>query len=268
MKNIPFFAVMFMLNVMAFAQTDKNQASEIPFQIANGYFVKNTYTKANFPKGKITSQKKFDAIFGAAAYMGANGKPTDINFETHYVIAIIEQETNLNTEINVLALKKIGRKINCAFEVVSMEKMTSTIRPVVLLVVEKKHKGKIEFQRATTSKSKVTTGGLPLDSQWIIEFFNSPEMELNGKNSHITIDSKKGKFTGHDGCNTIFGDVTVEGEAISFTNIVGTLMACIDMKQSEQFSKNLMEVNRFKIVGGELFLYKDKTLVMTLESFR
>jgi heat shock protein HslJ len=268
MKNIPLLAVMFLLNVISFAQSDKNQASEIPFQIANGYFVKNTYTKDNFPKGKITTQKKFDAIFGAAAYMGANGKPTAINFETHYVIAIIEKETDLNTEINVLELKKIGRKIVCAFEVVSMEQMTSTMRPVVLLVVDKKDKGKIEFQRSTSSQGKESIGGLPLDSQWIIEFFNQPEKEIESKNCYITIDTKKSRFSGSDGCNNIGGNVTVSGGQIVFSNIIGTKKACENMEQSDLFTKNLKEVNRFKIEGGELFLFKDNTLVMTLESFR
>ena len=113
-----------------------------------------------------------------------------------------------------------------------------------------------------------TKGGLPLSSQWVIEFFNKPERELTSKNCHITIDEKEGRFTGHDGCNAIGGNFKTDGESITFSAIYGTKMACENMEQGNVFMKNLSEINRYEIKGGELFLYKNNVLVMTLESFR
>jgi hypothetical protein len=40
------------------------------------------------------------------------------------------------------------------------------------------------------------------------------------------------------------------------------------MEQGSIFIKKLADVNKHKIKGGELFLYKNDLLLMTLESFR
>ena len=45
-------------------------------------------------------------------------------------------------------------------------------------------------------------------------------------------------------------------------------MYCDNMEQEDLFVKNLELANTYKIVEGELFLYKDNTLLMTLESFK
>jgi heat shock protein HslJ len=75
-------------------------------------------------------------------------------------------------------------------------------------------------------------------------------------------------FSGNDGCNVINGKVIVENDAISFRNIIRTQMACENMEDGAVFVNNLMTINRYEINGGELLLYKDKQLIMTLESLR
>ena len=53
--------------------------------------VKNYFYRNDAPKGeqllKLTTQVEFDRYFGAAAFMGKNGQPTQIDFKKDFVIA-------------------------------------------------------------------------------------------------------------------------------------------------------------------------------------
>ena len=85
MNKKKYIPIIYLLTLVSFFSTGQikntkiSKAIDIPFQIINGYFVKNTFTNDHFPKAKITTQEEFDNIFGAAAFMGENGTPTAIN---------------------------------------------------------------------------------------------------------------------------------------------------------------------------------------------
>src|SRR5690606_11717534 len=68
-------------------QTPANNA--IPYVLAQNYFVKNTIGEDRNGIYKIETQAAFDELFSPAASMGKDGKPTPIDFEKQYVIAII-----------------------------------------------------------------------------------------------------------------------------------------------------------------------------------
>jgi heat shock protein HslJ len=242
---------------------------KIPFQVVNGYFVKNTFTKDQLDKAKITTQKEFDEIFGAAAFMGENGMPTSINFKQQYVIAVIEKVTDLNTTITPVSLKKISKTILFEYRTVKGEKQSFSIQPLTIIIVDKKYTGKVETvnSQIPTENSKIDDL-TRLNSQWIIEYFNNPERIVQTKSSYINIDAAKGSFGGNDGCNTLRGKVNIKGKTISFQNIISTKMTCENMDQGAVFVNNLKNINKFEIRGGELFLYKNEILIMTLESFR
>jgi heat shock protein HslJ len=143
-----------------------------------------------------------------------------------------------------------------------------------LLKVLKKTKKKIiengvDLPIPSVNNNTSTSKGLPLvKNQWIIEHFNSPKNQVLTKSSYFSIDENGTTFHGKDGCNNIKGKVILSGNAIQFKNIAGTKMMCENMEQANLFNKNLLEINRYEIKGAELFLYKDDTLVMTMESFR
>lgn len=70
-------------------------AKSIPFTVLQNYYVRN-YVPAVTPQHLVLdNQQDFDGFFGPAALMG--GMPTDINWKTQYVIAIILPETNRTT---------------------------------------------------------------------------------------------------------------------------------------------------------------------------
>lgn len=124
--------------------------------------------------------------------------------------------------------------------------------------------------KSKVSTSKIIQKGLPINSQWILESISKEFNTLKSinKNSTITIQSNKTKFNGNGGCNSIGGDVYLKNNQIKFSKVIRTEMYCDNMQQEDLFLVLLDMINKYKIIGGELFLFKDDKLVMTLESFR
>ena len=117
-------------------------------------------------------------------------------------------------------------------------------------------------------KKKKENIGLSLNNQWIISSFgyNDKIETPNLKNIYITLDEKLNTLSGSGGCNNLMGKFTLEGNKISFGKIASTMMACDNMQQESKFIRALESVTSFKIEGCELFLYKNKTKILTLES--
>lgn len=123
---------------------DSPQLGRIEHQIIDNYFVKNTVKKGQ--KRKIENQKEFDALFGAAATMGKDGKPTAIDFKKQNVIAIIGNTTNHNTsyEITGIAMGAMGTVV-VSYKTNKGTKMTYSIRPFTAVTIDKNLTGKIIF---------------------------------------------------------------------------------------------------------------------------
>jgi ecotin len=120
------------------------QLGKIEYQNIKNHFVKNTVKKEQ--KRKIENQKEFDALFGAAATMGKDGKPTAIDFKKQNVIAIIGNTTNYNTsyEITGVAMGAMGAVV-VSYKTIIGAKSTYTIRPFAALLIDKNQTGKIIF---------------------------------------------------------------------------------------------------------------------------
>lgn len=81
-----------------------------------------------------------------AAVMGKDGMPTSINFENQYVIAVTLPETDTDTDINLVSLKKAANSdIILTYKVITGEKRSYTIVPVRLLIVDKKYDGNVKL---------------------------------------------------------------------------------------------------------------------------
>jgi len=120
------------------------QLGKIEYQNIKNYFVKNTVKKEQ--KRKIENQKEFDALFGAAAIMGAEGKPTPIDFKKQNVIVIIGKTTNYNSSIEItgVAMGEMGT-IVVYYKTIKGAKMTYSIRPFTAVTIDKNQTGKIIF---------------------------------------------------------------------------------------------------------------------------
>lgn len=85
------------------------------------------------------------------------------------------------------------------------------------------------------------------------------------KKGFISINKKQNHFNGNGGCNTISGGLLVSEENIKFQQITSTRMGCLNLQQEHKFIKALKEITRFKIIGKELFLYKEDLKILVLE---
>ncbi len=73
-----------------------------------------------------------------------------------------------------------------------------------------------------------------------------------------------GTLAGSTGCNELGGDYMVEGDQITFGQIVSTRIACpvLQMAQEEAMFQVLMETASFKIEGDTLTITKNEMVLV------
>ena len=118
---------------------------DVPFTIANRYFVSNKYKDGDLKNPKISDQEQFDELFGMATIMGPNGKPTPIDFSRQYVVTVIGELTGRGTEISPVSLKQQADTILLSYKMTEHEKSMVTIRPVLLIIVDNKYQGEVKL---------------------------------------------------------------------------------------------------------------------------
>ena len=113
--------------------------SGIPYKEAHNYFFRND---SSIPSDPVCStQADFDKLYGAAAFMGKDGQPTQIDFSRQFVIGIVLPETSDETTIVPGKLTRSGSTLTLEYSVKTGEKNRSyTIQPIKLLVVDNKYK--------------------------------------------------------------------------------------------------------------------------------
>lgn len=124
------------------------QGENIPYAVVRGYFVKNDADLNLLKDGKITSEKDFSALFGAATVMGEDGKPTVIDFTKQYVIAVVADQTDSAVVLNPLKLEKSGDNLTFTYEYKVGEKQSYTIKPLLIVVVDSKYEGNLQIKKA------------------------------------------------------------------------------------------------------------------------
>jgi len=129
---------LFILAIAAMLLAACGQKKEIPFTEAHNYFVRNDVT-GQVP-AKIGSQDEFERYFGMATFMGKNGQPTPIDFETQFAIAVVLPETSHSTELQAESLTDDGQKLLFAYRAeVAPEENTWTQVPVLLIFVDRQY---------------------------------------------------------------------------------------------------------------------------------
>lgn len=97
----------------------------------------------------------------------------------------------------------------------------------------------------------------------------SPTPAVPDSGAQITF-NEDGTVTGNSGCNGFGGNYTVEGDHITFSEIVSTLIACEDarMAQEEAVYRVLSDTAAHSIEGNTLTLTNnDMVLVLTRVSY-
>lgn len=103
-----------------------------------------------------------------------------------------------------------------------------------------------------------------LNGAWILENLNGKTIEQpNGraKIPQIKIDVNELKYSGNGGCNNIFGNITVDGNTISFGPAAATRMACENSIESE-FLTALKNISEWKIENNRLNLLQNGNAIV------
>lgn len=123
-----------------------NDKAGIPYTVASNYFVRNDYRDSATHLRKLESREAFEQIFGMAATMGPKGKPTSINFDTHYVLACISNNSAKSIELQAasLAADQGNILLTCISKEGAVQSFTS--RAALILLVEKQYQGSPKLQ--------------------------------------------------------------------------------------------------------------------------
>ncbi|ANH80413.1 hypothetical protein A8C56_04910 [Niabella ginsenosidivorans] len=117
--------------------------ADIPYKVLEHYFLKNTVKNQTVPL-KIESEDQFEKTFGAAATM--KKRPTPVYFDREYVIAVIKPETDTATILVPVSLLRDSSN-NIIFSYINRkaDRQSFTMRPVLLIAVNKTEQGNIQL---------------------------------------------------------------------------------------------------------------------------
>ena len=158
-------------------------------------------------------------------------------------------------EVNVKFLKK-----DCS-DTMSENRFFNSVK------VDYRKKGDDDFSTLVGCGNQVPD--LKLHNTWIILSVNGKklnEIDFMKGEPKITIDVIKNKISGNDGCNNLFGGFQYEKGVLIFQHLAGTMMACPNLKISNEISKSLSNKKlNYKMEDNQLSLYYDDSIVMTLQ---
>ena len=107
----------------------------------------------------------------------------------------------------------------------------------------------------------INTGNVA-NTKWVLTEWPGETMPNTTKKATLNFDSDN-RVSGKSFCNGFGGMVSINGETIKFSELIGTMMFCEDVGQAEgKYTEGLRAANSFKVVDGKLQLLKDGKLLM------
>ena len=74
----------------------------------------------------------------------------------------------------------------------------------------------------------------------------------------LQFDPSNGSISGSSGCNRFNGSYQVDGDRLSFGQMLSTMMACVEgMELEQQILQSLARVKSFRVDGNQLMLLDD-----------
>ncbi|MNJ86365.1 hypothetical protein D3C87_38590 [compost metagenome] len=126
----------------------KSKEKKIPYTVANRYFVNNSVKDGGFVYPKITNQEEFEKLFGMAAVMGKDGRPTPIDFSKQFVIAVIDPVTRNSIELTAKSLTKKENTLTFTYsrKEEKVSNPSASFRYLLIVIVDKKYEGNVVVQ--------------------------------------------------------------------------------------------------------------------------
>lgn len=144
MKKI-LFELAIILSFMVMLSGCKNRhmpkGESVPYVVAENYFVKSSVEKLDQPI--IDSEQEFTDIFGMATTMGDGGRPTSIDWEKQFVIAVVLNETSEYVTVEPKSLQNTEGGLHFRYTVNTGDQLSSSMRPCLILIVDKKYQSRI-----------------------------------------------------------------------------------------------------------------------------
>ena len=118
----------------------------------------------------------------------------------------------------------------------------------------------------TVSACASKENALPIAGSWRLTAYgpsDSPAPAVPDVDAILSF-AADGTLTGNTGCNQLGGDYQVEGERITFGQIVSTLIACPDLEMAQEDSMHqvLTGTASFKIEGNTLTITNNNMVLV------
>ena len=110
---------------------------DVPYTVLDHYFFKNGQDVPGNPK--IDTEEAFATLFGMATVMGESGKPTPVDFDKEFVIAVVKPVTEDETELDPEALRMENGELVFTYDETVGERQSWTMRPVLLVKVSREY---------------------------------------------------------------------------------------------------------------------------------
>lgn len=98
----------------------------------------------------------------------------------------------------------------------------------------------------------------PLENTyWRLTYLGSGAVEAveNQREAHLVLHAEESRVAGSGGCNRLMGGYRLDGDALSFSQLATTMMACLDGMQTEHaFLSALEDVSAWEVTGKVLTL--------------
>lgn len=127
-------------------QTNTSQ-EKVSFTLGENYFINNTYKHDQIQELKIDNQEDFDVIFGTAARMGEGGLPTSIDFNSHYVLAVIGLPSQSQVRYTAQDLIKANQALEFHYQITQGEQQSFVTHPYLIAIVDNANQEPVSFHK-------------------------------------------------------------------------------------------------------------------------
>lgn len=147
MKSFIYILFSLITSVAAYAQTS------VPYTLAQKYFLRNDAQQSfDIEDGTmkyrdfmvLTSREELEKSFGYATVMGANGKPTNIDFTIQFVVALFVTAEEKITDLSVKSVEKDDKDLVITYEMETAEKVAMPSRAFKILIFDRKYGGGVK----------------------------------------------------------------------------------------------------------------------------
>lgn len=105
------------------------------------------------------------------------------------------------------------------------------------------------------------------DRKWTLHAIKGVPVSTIGRTAFVSFDKRNRSAGGNSSCNVFGGSYTATGSSLKIVDVISTMRACEDdgrMAIEREFLDGMQMANRYQINGGQLNLFRNERLLLTL----